>query len=307
MADTESNDSAEKAFAAAVEESSVPKKSEPSTPGEPEAIDFPTKSERQAAPTPAPAATPAEPEAPVAKPEEPVVAKAPAQKAAPVKKAPVKKAPAKKAAAAKATTPAKKPAAKRAPVRKPAATAKPAAPAKSATPAQQPAAVAAKATPVSAPTKPAISKIKDKTMSKTSDFTASIKKSMSEGGEKAKEAFEKGKAVFGEAGEFTKGNVEAMMESGKILANGMKDMGEEFMAESKTAIETMTEDAKAFSTVKSPTDFVKLQGDIARRNIDTAIATSTKNGEAMLKLMGDAFAPISARFSLAMDKVKKAA
>ena len=154
-----------------------------------------------------------------------------------------------------------------------------------------------------------ISQPKAKAMTKTTteDFTAKITTAVAEAQDKAKAAFEKGQSVFAEAGEFTKGNVEALVESGKILAAGLQTLGKDYVAEGKTAFETMTADVKELAAVKSPTDFFKLQGEILRRNFDAVVASGSKHSEVVVKLAGDTFAPISTRVSLAVEKVKKAA
>ncbi len=156
-----------------------------------------------------------------------------------------------------------------------------------------------------------ISQIKDTIMTKTKtvseDFTAKAKEAAADVQSRAKAAFEKGSALFGEVNEFSKGNVEALVESGKILASGLQEIGKDYLAEGKSAIETVTADVKEFAAVKSPTDFFKLQGEIMRRNFDAAVASGSKHSEAFVKLANDAFAPISTRVSLAVEKVKKAA
>lgn len=124
---------------------------------------------------------------------------------------------------------------------------------------------------------------------------------------KARDAFEKSADLFGECGDFAKGNVEAAIESGKILATGIQSIGNEALAESKTAFATISQDMKDLATVKSPTDFIKVQGDIALKNIDTVVAYSAKNSEAMIKLATDMMAPLTGRVSLAFEKVRKAA
>ena len=78
-------------------------------------------------------------------------------------------------------------------------------------------------------------------------------------------------------------------------------------ADAKTAIETVQADVKELATVKSPADFFKLQGEILRRNFDAAVASGSKHSEAMVKLANEAFAPVSTRVSLAVEKVKQAA
>ena len=210
------------------------------------------------------------------------------------------------AVAAKAAAPAKKAAAPKVAKAKPApkkVAAKKVAPKKIAKPAAKAAKPAAKAT--------TLSQFKDTVMTKTKttteDFTAKVKDAVADAQDRAKVAFEKSQALFGEAGEFTKGNVEALVESGKILAAGLQDMGKDYVAEGKTAFETVQADIKELAAVKSPADFFKLQGEILRRNFDAAVATGSKRSEAVLKLANDAFAPISTRVSLAVEKVKKAA
>ena len=91
------------------------------------------------------------------------------------------------------------------------------------------------------------------------------------------------------------------------MAEGVKTMGTEYVAEGKKAYATMTADAKEIAAVKSPTDFFQLQAKLLRRNMDSIVALTSKNTEAAAKLAGDAFAPISGRVSLAVEKVKKAA
>ena len=154
-------------------------------------------------------------------------------------------------------------------------------------------------------------KLKDTIMTKTKttteDYTAKVKDVVATAQDRAKAAFEKTSAYASEYGEFTKGNLEAVVESGKILAAGLQDMGKTYVAEGKSAVETMTADVKEIAGVKSPADFFKLQGELMRRNFDAAVASTSKHSEAMVKLAGDAFAPISTRVSLAVEKVKQAA
>lgn len=122
-----------------------------------------------------------------------------------------------------------------------------------------------------------------------------------------KGASEKAKAAFGDAGEFAKGNVEAVMASGKILATGLQEMGKSYVAESKTAAETFTAELKGLATAKSPTEFFEKQSALLRKQFDAAVAASSKNSEAVLKLANEAFQPISTRVSLAVEKIKQAA
>lgn len=221
----------------------------------------------------------------------------PAKKATAIKTA-AKKAPAKKTAVKKTVA---KPAAKKVAAKKTAApkTAAKKTATKKAAPKRKPATAKS---PVS--TKDTIM---TKAQTKAADLTAQAKEGLSDIQTRAKTAFDKGSEIATDMGEFTKGNVEAVVESGKILASGMQDIAKGYIAEGKTAVETMTADVKDVAAVKSPTEFVELQSKIVSRNFDATVATFSKNTETMLKLANDAFAPLSGRMSLAMEKVRKAA
>ena len=142
---------------------------------------------------------------------------------------------------------------------------------------------------------------------KTPDFTDGLKDFAADAQKQAKTAYAKGSALLSEAGAFTKGNVEALVESGKIVAAGAQTLGKAYVAETKSAVEVAKADVKALTAVRSPVDFFKLQGEILSRNAKTAFAFGTKNSESLAKLATDAFAPISGRVGLAIEKIKQAA
>lgn len=237
-----------------------------------------------AAPKPAaPAAVPA-----------PVAAKAaPAAKAvaAPKKKTPVAKKALKVTKTVKKTAPKTT---KLAPVKKPVLAKKAAKPA---------------APKASAPTTNPILKIKDTIMAtaKNTDITATAKEVLADVQTRAKTAYAKSTVLGAEATEFTKANVEAVVESGKIFLAGAQDLLKTNVETGKTVIETVTEDAKKMAAVKSPTELMQLQGELARRNFDALVSYGSKRTEAWVKLYNEAFAPITNRVSVAAEKIKKAA
>ena len=156
---------------------------------------------------------------------------------------------------------------------------------------------------------PTLSELKDKIMAtaKTTDFTKPINEAIGEFQTRAKEAYEKSSETLAEATEFAKDNIEAVVESGKILAGGAQDLGKTYVEEAKSAYETLTSDLKELAAVKSPTELFQLQGKIARRNFDAMVAASSKNTEAMIKLYSEAFAPISGRVNVAAEKLTQVA
>ena len=151
--------------------------------------------------------------------------------------------------------------------------------------------------------------IKDKIMAtaKKTDFTTTAKEALADVQTRAKTAFAKSGELASEVTEFSKGNLDAVVESGKIFFAGVQSMGREQVEATKGAVETVTEDFKKMAAVKSPTELLQLQGELARRNFDAAVSFGSKNTEALVKLYNDAFAPLSSRMSLAAEKFKKAA
>lgn len=124
---------------------------------------------------------------------------------------------------------------------------------------------------------------------------------------KAKAAAEKSAKAFEDINEFGKGNVEALVESGKIAAKGFETLGQDYADYARKQFEGTTAALKGFAAVKSPTEFFKLQADFVRGQFDSFVAESSKNTEAMLKLAGDVAKPISNRVAIAAEKIKVAA
>ena len=125
--------------------------------------------------------------------------------------------------------------------------------------------------------------------------------------ERAKGGFAKSQQMAGELGEFGKGNVEAIVESSKIVAKGMEQFGQAAAAYVRTSFEEAQSQARTLASAGSPTEFLKLQGDFMRTSFDRMIAETSKNTEAMLKLAGEVAQPISNRMALAADRFKVAA
>jgi len=125
--------------------------------------------------------------------------------------------------------------------------------------------------------------------------------------DRAKAAVEKSTKIAEEFNDFAKGNVEAFVESGKITAKGFETLGQEAADYGRKSFESATAALKSLSSVKSPTEFFKLQSDFFRSSFDSAVAEASKTTEALIKLSSDAAQPISNRFAVAVEKAKIAA
>ncbi|GGE84305.1 phasin family protein [Sphingomonas prati] len=124
---------------------------------------------------------------------------------------------------------------------------------------------------------------------------------------KAKGAMEKGVKFAEDMTEFTKGNVQAIVESGRVAAKGIEAMAHDATETAKSGFEQAQNAMKSFTQVKSPTELFQLQSDYAKTAFDQLVANASKASEQMMKFMGDVAQPLSNRVALASEKVKSAA
>jgi phasin family protein len=138
-------------------------------------------------------------------------------------------------------------------------------------------------------------------------FEAMFGDNFADFGTKAKDMMAQGQKVAAEVVEFSKGNLEAVVESSKITAKGAQVIAKDSFDYGRKSVEDTTAAFKSLTAVKSPTEFMTLNTELSKKAFDSAVAQASKQSELMLKLANDAFAPISGRFSVAMTKFKNAA
>ncbi|WP_093311895.1 phasin family protein [Sphingomonas jatrophae] len=143
--------------------------------------------------------------------------------------------------------------------------------------------------------------------STTADFSDKAKAMFGDFNDRAKSAMEKSAKLGEEMTEFTKGNVEALVTSGRVAAKGCETLAQDLAETMKKNFESATATMKSFAAVKSPTELFQLQSDYARSYFDGAVADASKFSEAMMKLMGDIAQPLSSRYALAAEKIKATA
>jgi phasin family protein len=124
---------------------------------------------------------------------------------------------------------------------------------------------------------------------------------------RAKAAMERSAKAWEEMNALTKGNIEAMMESGRIMARGLEAMGQDAAEYTRKSVEATTEAARTLAAAKSPTEFVKLQGDFVRASFDRVVAETSRNTETALKLAGEVAQPLSNRVAVAAEKMRAVA
>lgn len=121
---------------------------------------------------------------------------------------------------------------------------------------------------------------------------------------RAKDAMSKSTKAIEDLVEFSKGNVEAMVASGRVAAKGAEEFAKYSAEYGRSAVEKANATAKQFAAVKSPTEFFQLQGDVAKQALDALVAEGSKFTESYLKLIGEISQPISNRLAVAAEKVK---
>ncbi|NNG48246.1 TIGR01841 family phasin [Sphingomonas sanguinis] len=118
---------------------------------------------------------------------------------------------------------------------------------------------------------------------------------------------EKSAKLFEDMIAFSKDNIEAVVESSKIAAKGAETLGQGAADYAKRSFETASQTLQTLSSVKSPTEFMKLQSDFARSAFDSMVTETSRSTEHMMKLAGEIAQPISNRFAVAAEKLKTVA
>lgn len=128
-------------------------------------------------------------------------------------------------------------------------------------------------------------------------IAAEAQKTMEEGVEKLTKGFETA-STFGQE------NVEAVVTSSKIAAKAAESLGAELAAYSKKTYEDGMAAAKELTSCKSVTEFVEKQTAFTKASFEGFVAEATKLNEMYAAAAKEAFAPLSARFTAAVETVK---
>ena len=122
-------------------------------------------------------------------------------------------------------------------------------------------------------------------------------------GTRGQELVAKSQKTAEELAELAKANVEALTESGRIAAKGVKTLGQDMIESGREGFEQASGAMKTLADAKSPTEFVQIQAELARTGFDRAVAESSKFAEAFVKLAGEAIQPLSNRATLNAERI----
>lgn len=115
--------------------------------------------------------------------------------------------------------------------------------------------------------------------------------------EQSQELAKRSQKVAEELADLARANVEAVVEAGRVAAEGARSIGQDAVAKSRDGFEQAADAIRSLAEAKSPTEYLQLQGDFARASFDRAVAESSKLTESLVKLAGEAFQPLSNRAS----------
>ncbi len=122
-------------------------------------------------------------------------------------------------------------------------------------------------------------------------------------GERSQEAVKKSQKVAQELADIAKANVEAVVEAGRVAAEGARSIGQDAVARSREGAEQAADAIRSLAEAKSPTEFVQLQSELAKTSFDRMVAESSRLTESMVKLAGKAFQPLSNRATANAERI----
>ena len=126
-----------------------------------------------------------------------------------------------------------------------------------------------------------------------------------EAGERQQAAVKRSQKALEELTEVSRGNVEALVDAGKIAVEGARSFGQDVVETSREGLEQAADAVRAFAEAKSPTDFMHLQTEFARAQFDRFVSESSRLTETFVKLAGEAIQPIQSRATVNAERINK--
>ena len=121
-------------------------------------------------------------------------------------------------------------------------------------------------------------------------------------GERSQEAAKKTQKVAQELTDLARANVEAIVEAGRVAAEGARSIGQDAVARTREGAEQAADAIRSLTEAKSPTEFVQLQSEFARTSFDRMVAETSRWTESMVKLAGKAVQPLSNRATANVER-----
>lgn len=120
----------------------------------------------------------------------------------------------------------------------------------------------------------------------------------------ASESFTKGAE---DAMDFGRGNLEAFTKATQTYMAGLQDLSRQAFALYQGMGEQAVENARALTSVKSLREAAELNTTFLRNTMEKSVSETTRLNEAAFKLAEQSAAPLAARWTMALEKMTKAA
>ena len=120
---------------------------------------------------------------------------------------------------------------------------------------------------------------------------------LADANERSQELVKRSQKVAEELADLARANVEAVVEAGRVAAEGARSISQNVVAKQRDSVEQTADAIRSLAEAKSPTEYLQLQGEFARASFDRAVAESSRLTESFVKLAGEAFQPLSNRAS----------
>jgi len=136
---------------------------------------------------------------------------------------------------------------------------------------------------------------------------AAFEKLFTEAAERGEEVVKRSRKAAEEFADIYRGNVDALVEAGRIAAAGAQSIGQDIVAKSRDNLEQTANTVRSLAEAKSPTELLQLQGEFARTAFDRFVEESSALTESIVKVAGEAFEPISNRASANVERFNEIA
>ena len=146
----------------------------------------------------------------------------------------------------------------------------------------------------------------DRTVSNLKDGVASATAGLEQAQATIRDGMQKAMKSAEDMFTFSQGNFEAVAKSSQIIASGMQDMSQSLAAAARASMDETMSTFKAMAGIKSIKEAMDLQAQLMRSAMEKAVAQTGQLADSSFKLSEQAFAPITARLSLAAEKFNRA-
>lgn len=120
--------------------------------------------------------------------------------------------------------------------------------------------------------------------------------------EKAAEAFFKG---FDEIQGHSRDNLSAVMKANAAAVKGLEEIGRAWFDLTQGVLDQSVSTTKAMMTARSLREVADVQNDYAKAAFDSFVAEGSRLSEISIKATNEAFAPLSERVSVMVEKFAK--